>query len=159
MIQKPEQILYGKLTRFCDYRDRCTNEIEQKFRELEAEESHKSIVLKWLKEGEHFSDELFAKSFTSGKFRIKGWGKMKIKAALFAKRIPEHLIKSAESEIDLDDYRTKATQLIQRKIVSKKIDHHLRQKVIRSMFIRGYDSSLVIDILLAFQNEEKEASL
>lgn len=159
MIQKTEQILYEKMVRFCDYRERCSYEIEQKFRDLQAEQPHRSKVLEWLKEGEHFNDELYAESFASGKFRIKGWGKMKIKGALFAKRIPEQLINDALNKIDQEEYIKKAKDLVLRKLGTKKMDHISRQKVIRSMFLKGYDSSLVIDILESLKMEIKEGSV
>ena len=155
MHQKPEQILFDKMTNFCNYRERCTSEIEQKFYDLKAEEPHKSIVTQWLKEGDHFSDELYCDSFVSGKFRIKKWGKMKIKAALKAKKLPDHLIEKALEEIDQFEYRKKAEELIERKIGDKKLDFNEKQKVIRSLFIKGYPSSLTLDIL-AEKEKEKE---
>ncbi|NND76877.1 MAG: RecX family transcriptional regulator [Flavobacteriales bacterium] len=159
MTQKPEQILFDKLARFCNYRDRCSSEIEQKLNELDAEEPHRSIVIQWLMEGEYFNDKIFARSFASGKFRIKGWGKIKIKSALHSKKLPEYLIEEAISSIDEEEYLDKARQLIERKVSSKKIDHLLRQKVLRSMFQKGYSSTLVLDILYSLQQEAEPRSV
>ena len=157
MHQKPEQILFDKLTTFCNYRERCTSEIEKKFYDLKAEEPEKSIVMQWLKEGDYFSDELYCHSFVSGKFRIKKWGKMKINAALKAKRLPEHLIKKALEEIDQIDYRKKAEELIERKVGNNKLDFNEKQKVIRALYIKGYPSSLTLEILTEIEKASEDS--
>ncbi len=150
--RKHEDILFDKMIVFCNYRERCSSEVFTKLLEIDPEEKYHKKLLNWLREGEYFNDELFCKSFVSGKFRIKSWGKSKIRAALQQKKLDRGLIEQSLSTIDDLEYKEKARILVQRKVRSNSIDFNTRQKVIRSLFLKGFESSLTLDILSEMEN-------
>lgn len=100
------------MVRFCNYRERCSFEVEQKMKQLGYHSKTCDKVMDWLIEGEYFDDKLYAHSYVQGKFNIKHWGKLKIRAGLFKKRISSELIIQSINAIDPEAYHHKAKELI-----------------------------------------------
>ncbi|MEM7163230.1 MAG: RecX family transcriptional regulator [Bacteroidota bacterium] len=144
------------MVRFCNYRDRCSSEVLLKIKEIDPENKYGTYLFENLKAGEYFSDSDFANSFASGKFRIKHWGKSKIKSHLQAKNIAPDTIDRALKQIDESDYRRKAKELILQKTRTRKLDFILKQKILRSLFQKGYESSLVLDLFSDLEKAQND---
>ena len=132
---------------FCNYQERCSSEIRFKLKELDPEGMYHDQIQIRLSDGSYYDDERYCRSFVSGKFRIKSWGKFKIKAALLSKNIPEELINRGLKEIDHEDYRSKIESILERKFKLELVDYKMKQKILRYMNQKGYESSLVLDVL------------
>ena len=138
---------------WCSRQERSYREVTQKLETLDA--SYESILLiaKALQEQNFQNDVRFAQAFSGGKFRIKHWGKMKIRKALQEKGIsPENIILGLK-EIDLDDYYKIAEKLIEKKLVLLQGEKPLvrEAKIYKYMNTKGYESSLVREILTDLQ--------
>ena len=135
-----------KAERFCAYRERCSYELKQKMKELGADESETEKVIASLQEDDFMNDERYARLFASGKFRIKRWGKNKIKAELRMKKVPDPLIKSALDSIDGSEYNKTILHLIQKKEreVKNLKPADKKQKIFRFLLSKGYESDLVL---------------
>lgn len=134
-----------KAERFCAYRERCTFEIKQKMKELNAQEGETEKVIASLQEDNYLSDERYARLFTSGKFRIKRWGKNKIRAELRMKKIPDSLIYNALDTLDEDEYQKTIEHLIKKKereVKSKNAKDKIR-KIAMFLLSKGFESELV----------------
>jgi regulatory protein len=107
---------YRKAADFCAIQDRCISEMKLKLRSWNIDKSYfGKIISKLIDEG--FLDEKrFAINYTSGKFRIKGWGKLKIAAGLRARSIPGAYIQQALATIDTDDYTLFLSSLLKKKM-------------------------------------------
>lgn len=55
-------------------------------------------------EEDYLNEERFAIQYAGGKFRMKQWGRVKIKHALQQKQVSTYCINKAMKEIDEDDY-------------------------------------------------------
>ncbi len=55
-------------------------------------------------EENYLNEERFAMQFASGKFKLKQWGRNKIKFELKTKQVSEYLIKKALASISDEDY-------------------------------------------------------
>ena len=104
-----------KLRHYCGYQERCHAEVKEKLysfslRKQEAEESISQLI----EEG-CLNEERFAIAFASGKFRIKQWGKVKIKYELSQKKVSEYCIRKALAVIDDKDYSKTLQQLAAKK--------------------------------------------
>ena len=91
---------YQKLRHYCAYQDRCHSEVKTKayllgLRKTEVEELTSKLI-----EENCLNEERFAKAFAGGKFRIKQWGRIKIKTELKNKQISHYCITAAMDEID-----------------------------------------------------------
>ena len=95
------------------------------------------------------NEERFAKAYVLGKFRMKGWGKVKIKQHLKAKRVSDPLIKIALREIDLDEYENKLDSIIEKKIpdTGSKLSLADKAKLVRHLQSKGYESDLIFSKL------------
>ena len=107
-----EEVL-KKAENFCAYQERCTDDVYSKLKALKLDEKDKSKIIKHLLENNFINDERYALSFARGKFRIKKWGKLKIKAALKAKKISLQLIEKALCSIDEKEYRQTIQLMVQ----------------------------------------------
>lgn len=147
------QHLLIKAERFCAYRERCSYEIKQKMEELGADEKETEKIISSLEEDDFLNDERFAKLFTSGKFRIKRWGKNKIRAELRMKKIHDSFISNALDAIDEDEYRKTIQHLINKKSREVKSQKYVvsgaepsKDKIRKiGMFLlsRGFESELI----------------
>lgn len=143
-----------KAERFCAYQERCSYEVRQKLKELRANESETEKIIASLQEDDFQNDERFALLFTSGKFRIKRWGKNKIRAELRMKKIPDALIKKGLDVINEEDYLKTLRELAKKKEreVKSKNSKDKNQKIGMFLLSKGFESDLIWKILKQAQD-------
>ena len=93
-----------KLRHYCAYQERCHVEVKEKLysfglRKQMVEESISQLI-----EEDYLNEERFAIQFAGGKFRMKQWGRVKIKHALKQKQVSVYCINKALKELDTEDY-------------------------------------------------------
>ena len=144
-----EKTLLLKAERFCAYQERCSHEIKQKMKELGADEKTTEKIISSLKEDEYLNDERYAKLFASGKFRIKRWGKNKIRAELRMKKMPNSFISAALDAIDDEEYLKTIQHLAgkKEKEVRSKNPKEKKRKVLMFLLSRGFESELIWKVL------------
>lgn len=88
-------------------------------------------------------------AYTLGKFRIKGWGKIKIKQGLKLKRIPDKMIVKSLKAIDPDDYVDRLKVLIEKKSDTLKENDPYKRRFLLSRYAasKGYEQDLILDVL------------
>ena len=148
-LSTKEKILLLKAERFCAYQDRNRFEVQKKLRELKANTDEISKIISSLEEDGYLNDERFAKLFASGKFRIKQWGKNKIRAELRMKKIPDNFISNALDAIDDEEYLKTIQHLIKRKAreVKSQEPRIKNQKIVMFLLSRGFESELIWKVL------------
>jgi regulatory protein len=147
-----EQIIF-KLEAFCAYQERCTQEVRTKLERLGADESLSQEIINHLTENRFLDDRRFVEAYVQGKLRIKKWGRQKIKAALFQKRLDAKLIQEGiYAFISDEEYQLVMESLIERKnreLSSEKYPQIKKQKLMRFLLSRGFQydefSSLNLD--------------
>lgn len=108
--------LYKKLMRYCAYQERAESEVRMKLRALGASGEVCGAVMKKLREENFICEERFARAYVRGKFRMNGWGRMKIRNGLRAKGVDEKLILLAlREEIDEGQYREAMRRVVAEK--------------------------------------------
>ena len=138
-----------KLMNYCAYRDRSQKEVEDKLNEMRMIPEAKEKIIIQLMQEDFLNEERFARSFARGKFRIKKWGKVKIKSELRKKQISEPIIKLGLSEIIQIDYTASLFTLAEKKIEKTKDSnpYKKKQKVAEHLIRKGYETHLVFDCL------------
>jgi regulatory protein len=141
-----EQAL-SRLQRYCTYQDRCHIEVERKLTEMRMIPQAKEQIIMSLIEDDYLNEERFALAFVKGKFRIKKWGRIRLKAELKKRKISKYLIKSALEQISEKDYLFTFEELANRKANSIKANSILlkKKKLADYLIYRGWESSLVND--------------
>lgn len=138
-----------KMANFCAYQERCQLEVRRKLMDLGMCEADADEVLMELIVQNFINEERFAKQYTSGKFNIKHWGRLKIKHGLKAKDIPEKLIQKALKDIDEGAYLNKMEWLLEKKsaLLSEQ-NPILRQKKLQLYLqSKGYENNLIFILL------------
>lgn len=138
-----------KIKKWCAYQERCHSETRHKLYEFGLSTGDVEAVLATLI-GENFlNEERFAKSFARGKFRIKHWGKNKIKQELKARGVSDYSIKKGLKEIDEDDYIKTLESLLTKKSrgLTEKNDFRRKQKLFMYAVSKGYETDIINDYL------------
>lgn len=137
-----------KLMQYCAYRDRSQKEVEEKLIDMRMiPAAREKIIIELMREN-FLNEERFARSFARGKFRIKKWGKNKIKQELKAREISTPLIKIALTEIDQEDYIATLQELAEKKslLIKEKDPFIKRNKLSNFLIQKGYEPSLVYEV-------------
>ncbi|UZD21245.1 regulatory protein RecX [Algoriphagus halophytocola] len=136
---------FEKLTTFCAYQDRCPWEIRRKLYEKGIKDEPAERLIAELVQEEFVNESRFARSFARGKFRLKKWGKNRIRMELKMREIPEDLIRKGLAEIDPEEYYETLLTLTEKKWdTTKEPDAYKKKyKVIQYLMNRGFEMDLV----------------
>ncbi|MGB7842759.1 MAG: regulatory protein RecX, partial [Salinimicrobium sp.] len=137
-----------KLMQFCSYRDRSQKEVEDKLLEIRMiPAAREQIVIRLMQEG-FLNEERFARNFVRGKFRIKKWGRIRIRQELKFKEISTPIIRLAMEEIDEKTYFSTLCELAEKKLnLLKEPDKFkLRKKLSDHLLRKGYEANLVFEV-------------
>lgn len=148
------EIALQKLQQYCVYQDRCHSEVRTKLLKLEIYGDALEEVMSLLIQEKFLDEERYARSYARGKFRIKKWGRYKIKQKLFQKQISDYCIRKAMEEIDEDEYLQTLEAIYQKKHDSYlgATDYVRVQKARNYCISRGYEMNLVNAVKI--KNEE-----
>jgi regulatory protein len=108
-----------------------------------------NIISKLIEEG-YLNEERFAIHFAGGRFRIKQWGKVKIKYELKQKKVSDYCIKKALSSIDADDYEKLLQKLAGQKLKTLKGEKNIfikKRKLQDFLLQRGFENDLVRSVV------------
>jgi regulatory protein len=137
-----------KAGNYCAYQERTQQEVRDKLYDLGLYKDEVEEVLTQLITENFVNEERFAKSFASGKFRLKHWGRQKISFELKRRKISDYCIKKAMQEIPEDEYIKVLNQLIEQKAKAYSADDYvMKNKVARFLINKGYESELVWNTL------------
>lgn len=136
----------AKLEALCAYQERCSFELNSKMISWGLIEEDRNVLLVHLITHNFLSEERFAAVFTSGKVRIKKWGRIKIRVQLKQKQISEYSIKKAFEQIDEVVYLSNLNHLAERKwnmLSSEKESYTKKMKIYRFLSSKGYETDLI----------------
>ncbi len=134
-----------KLKHYCAYQERCHREVKEKLYNLGVWKKDHDEIIATLIEENYLNEERFAIAFAGGKFRIKQWGRVKIKYELKQKQVSDYCIKKALKQIDEEEYLKVLDKLAKEKYASLKSEQYLvrKKKTMDYLFRRGFEAELV----------------
>ena len=129
------------------------SEVKEKLYSYGLHKSDVEPIMSTLVEENYLNEERFAILFAGGKFRIKQWGRVKIKYELKQKQVSEYCLKKALSSIDEAAYLKTLNKLFEiqlkrlrteKNIYSKKkkLQDHLRMKGFETELVNGLISKI-----------------
>jgi regulatory protein len=137
-----------KLYAYCAYQERCHSEVKEKLYSYGLYKNEVEELISQMVEENYLNEERFAIQFASGKFRIKQWGKIKIKYQLKQKQVSEYCIKKALAGIDGTDYDKTLARLAAIKLKSLRTEKNIfikKKKLQDYLRMKGYETDLVSD--------------
>ncbi|MFI5162239.1 MAG: regulatory protein RecX [Sphingobacteriales bacterium] len=144
-----EKVALAKAEHYCAYQERSQQEVRDKLYEWGMYPTGVENVIMRLVESNFINEERFANAYTTGKFRQKGWGRVKIKQGLKLKKVSDPLIKKALKSIDEDEYLEMLRKIIQKKeaSVTEKVSYKRKYKLHQYALSRGFENDLIGDVL------------
>lgn len=145
-----------KLSTFCAYQERCIWETKRKLYEKGIKEPDCDDLITFLIEEKFIDEERFARSFSRGKFKLKKWGKGRIRQELKMRQIPESFIKAGLSEIDPYEYYDTLLSQVEKhwERIKEPETYKKRFKVIQYLFSKGYEMDLIKDAIEELKLED-----
>ncbi|MCB9224933.1 MAG: RecX family transcriptional regulator [Crocinitomicaceae bacterium] len=137
-----------KIEAFCAYQERCDQEVRLKLQSWLMHSEDVDILISDLITNNFLNEERFAEAFVSGKFRIKKWGRIKIKQHLKQKKISDYSIKKAMAQIDPDVYYNTLVELAENKSVTGKSEWDRKAKLKRYLASKGYENDLINEVVI-----------
>lgn len=146
MDEKAKKVL-GRLQNQCARREYCTADIMEKaIKAMEDDREAAAEIIASLKEDGFVSDLRYASAFAREKASLSGWGPVKIRFALAAKKIDRDTIAAALEEIDSDKADEKLRRLLEQKWHTLQDDPQGKLKLLKFALSRGYNYDQVRDL-------------
>jgi len=138
-----------KLKHYCAYQERCHSEVKDKLYTLGVWKKEHDEIMATLIEENYLNEERFAIAFAGGRFRVKQWGRVKIKYELKQKQVSDYCIKKALKQIGEEDYLKVLNKLAKEKYASLKSEQHLirKKKTMDYLLGKGFETELVRTVL------------
>lgn len=143
-----------KLRHYCAYQERSHSEVRDKLYQLGVWKKDHDEIIASLIEDNYLNEERFAIAFAGGKFRMKHWGRVKIRYELKQKQVSEYSIKKAMKEIKEEDYLKLLEKLAGDKYASLKSEQYLvrKKKTQDYLMQRGFEPELITRTLNELTN-------
>ncbi|MBL0132610.1 MAG: RecX family transcriptional regulator [Chitinophagaceae bacterium] len=147
-----------KAKHYCGYQERSHYEVREKLYALGMHKQQVEELISQLIEENYLNEERFAIEFAGGKFRMKQWGRVKIKYELKQKKVSEYCIKKALKQIDEDDYLKSLNTLAKKKWNSIKgdgVNHFVKMsKTTTYLMQKGFETDLIQASIASLRKEE-----
>lgn len=149
-MTKADTNYFELMRNWCAYQERCQQDARDKLFDLGLKTAEVEDIVASLIAEQFIDEERYAIAFASGKFRIKKWGKVKIRSILKMKRVSDYSVRKALSEIDEEEYLTTLRSLIESKAKMLKSEpNKIRKnyKLLRFAQSRGFETDLIMNLL------------
>jgi regulatory protein len=146
-----DRLILQKAAAYCAYQERTQDEVKRRLQKWDVWGEEADEIIAELIVQKYISEERFAKTYAGGKFRMKNWGKLKIKQELSRRGLSEYSIREGMNEIPDESYIGGLKDLLVRKknlLSPNEPDaFKLKQKLARFALGKGYESDLVWKIV------------
>ena len=141
---------FEKAKYYCAYQARCHSEVKEKLYSFGLYKKDVEELLSKLIEENYLNEERFAIQFANGRFRIKQWGKVKIKYELKQKQVSEYCIKKALASINEKEYLKTVQKLFVAKQQTLKSEKNIfikKKKIQEYLLQKGFETAIINNLL------------
>ena len=142
--------IQSKLEYYCAYQERCHSEVRRKLYEYGLNPAEVDEIVSELIAENYLNEARFASQYAGGHFRVKKWGRVRIRKELELRKVSPYNIKAALAEIEDTDYEATASRLIdtkRRELGTKGHPAVRKQKVVSYMLQKGYEMEVVLRLM------------
>jgi len=103
-------------------------------------------IISHLIEDNYLNEERFAIQFAGGKFRMKQWGRVKIRFELKQRNISSYCIKKAMTEIEDEPYQRTLNDILSKKLLLLKGEKNVfikKRKLQDYLLQKGFEADLI----------------
>jgi regulatory protein len=131
--------LCAKAEAYCATAEHCIWEVRHKLQQWEATPEQEEKIIAHLQEARFIDEQRYCNAFVHDKLLYQGWGRVKIRTALYSKHLPQQYIYQALDSIDESEYFNTLKRVIEsKKRAIKSCDPMAREKLIRFCLQRGF---------------------
>lgn len=133
----------------CSHKELCSEDIRKKLSLWGVENNDIEKIIGILIKEKFIDETRYAHAFVRDKFKYNKWGKVKIASHLKSKKLSPDIIGPALDEIDHDQYVKFIRGVLEghRRSVKAKNQLDLKSKLLRYGLSKGFESSVLYDIL------------
>jgi regulatory protein len=145
----PQQSI-PKIKQYCAYQERCHSEVRDKLYSFGLHKDEVEEIIYTLITENYLNEQRFAILYAGSKFRMKQWGKNKIKQSLKFKQISDYCIKKALKEINDADYKKAFQKLADQKLKTLKSEKNIfirKRKLQDFLLQKGFENNLIREAL------------
>jgi len=152
-IQLSPEMALEKAKNWCAYQERSQDETRRKLSSLGLGAQQVEELIAQLISENFINEERFAIALAGGKFRMKKWGRHKIKAELRRHKITETIINKALQTIPYDEYDSTLTGIIEKRLETDAGSEPFKffYSLQRFLVARGFETELVEEKLRTFK--------
>lgn len=135
---------------YCSFQERCILDLENRFLAWKVKKEEWDKLVDVLLEQDFLNEDRYVEDFVRGKFNIKKWGRLKIKAELLKKKINSKKVEEELNKIREEDYIKTLEYLLEKKkalLPNVEDELKLRDKLYRYLISKGYESDLIVKAL------------
>jgi regulatory protein len=143
------RIALNKAMAMCSGREYCCEDLRSKLLSWGVGINDSDKITGILLKENFINESRYAAAFAGDKFKYNKWGKVKIAAHLRAKKLPSDTVEDAIDSIDNELYLKVLRELLDshKRSVKAKNKYDLKAKLLRYGLSKGFESSLLYDIL------------
>lgn len=151
-IKLSPEVAGQKIRNWCAYQERSHHETRQKLFGYGLTSDETEGIIADLIQENFLNEERFAIAFAGGKFRIKHWGRIKIKIDLKRHKVSDANISKALKAITEEDYTSMIIKIVEKKMESQaNLPFQKRYYATLNYLIsRGFESDLVKEQLKSY---------
>ena len=140
-----EQEAYLQLAALCAQAEHCEQEMRDKMRRWELDETVQNRIINRLIKERYVDDERYARAVVKDKIRYNKWGRRKVQQALWLKHIDDDIQQRVLDEIEEKEYLDILRPLLKqkRKSIKAESDYELNQKLVRFALGRGFGFDII----------------
>jgi len=155
MMLSLEQALQ-KARHYCAYQERCHSEVKEKLYGFGLKRQDVEEALSLLIEENYLNEERFAIQFAGGRFRMKQWGRIKIRYELRQKQVGDYCIKKGLASIGEEEYDRTLSRLAEDKWsdLEEEEPYIRRQKLQAWLVQKGYEMDRIQGALTELKEKE-----
>jgi len=139
----------SKIKNYCSKREACVYDARKKLNSWGIDETDE--IIQTLIKDSFIDEKRYAFAYVNDHYKIKKWGKNKIKAVLVGKNIPTKTIELALESIDTKLYLQNLESAYKNKLklISKSENKIIEnEKLKRYLLSRGYELELILKLII-----------
>ncbi|MDB5202334.1 MAG: RecX family transcriptional regulator [Ferruginibacter sp.] len=141
---------WQKIKHFCGYQERNHKEVKEKLYGYGLYKTEVEQLISQLIEENYLNEERYAIAYAGGKFRMRQWGKVKIRYEMKGKGLSDYLVKVGLKAIDEEAYEKTLQQLAEAKLSTLKVETNVfirRKKLQQYLLQKGYETDRITAIV------------
>lgn len=138
----------AKAMRYCAYQERCEQDVRKRLIAWNVKTKEHEKIIETLLEQDFLNKSRYIEAYIRGKFKIKNWGKNKIKSGLINKNVYDNSVfnQMVIQEIPEEEYLLVLKRLIEKKRMQINGTDKLvaKDKLYKYLLNKGYEPDLIL---------------